>query len=503
MIPPLGENRGAGRANLDEIHGSEGLSHHRSRGKQEAVGPTRHLSVSSHTRKLLEELVVEVARASGVSLLFLASYLVLRTPDKDDAQAGNKNMATAVMIAPMFSSVITDSLCSIGRKTALLVFPFLVTPGIKRAAEYRKQFEMNKKFYSPSMQGFLDGHITRYTYHLEYHNLDLKEMATAIEEVLRFPIAPKRLERRNPKVREILQEYSPSVKAQLARVVSEICSHSHLEAPIKRITPIMLVGPPGTGKTFFVKQLAAALDLPLCEIKIAGYKSVYGKLFWSSDPEMGVVVDALLKSNLEVPENPPANVILFIDELDKALIIKEKQSELNTFLHTILETGTTEFPLARYCNAVHSIRHIIVILGANRSFSDVLGDADAEALESRIRTIDFSEGFDLDRKTTIVSKCIEDANREHGSDLILPEDETIRRILKKDEELKLKGVRILLEVVGQYIQSIVDREEIAYFLNREPTSFDVGFDVNMAYAKYLPKGEKEPPSRIPFLHLHV
>lgn len=461
---------------------------------QRSLKSIKHL-VGPHKKTLFKELAVEVLRTAGLGVL--ASYLIFQTPDKDDALAGNKQMATAFLIAPLFASIFSNSISIIGRKTSLLFFPLFVTPGIKRSAEYRKQFEEKKAFYSPSMQEFLEQSITTYTYILEHHNFNLKELATAIEEVLRLPTHPKPLERKNPKVREILTNYSPDIKRKIAHVVSDICSHSHHENPTKRITPIMLVGPPGTGKTFLVRQIAGALDLPLCEVKISDYRSINGNNMWSNDPEMGVILDTLLKSSLENPENPPANVILFIDEPDKVLE-KGKQdtfthpagNAVNTFLHTILEAGTTEFSLPRYFNASHSIRHIIVMLGVNRNFSDVLGEDAAKALESRIRTIDFGEGFDLTRKKPIVAKWIEETNHELGRDLISQEDATIKRIIQKDEEHKLKGVRILLDVVDQYIQSIANKEEIAYFIDEEP----MPFNVDEAYAKQLPKKKETPPS---------
>ena len=452
----------------------------------------RRFFPGAHKTMLLKELFTELTRTVGLGII--AGSLVFRSQEGEDAQSSQTQMATAFMIAPICASVFSDSVFNIGRKASLLFFPFLVTPGNKRSAEYRRKFEEKKALYSPSMQEFLEQSITQYTYYLEYHNYPAKEMAIAIEEVLRLPLHPNPLKRQNPKVRETLKNFPTAVKREMAQVVSEICSHSYQKSPAKRITPVMLVGPPGTGKTFLVRQLAEALDLPLCEIKIAEYKAIAGNDMWSNAPEKGVVIDALLKSSLEHPEKPPANAILFIDELDKVLhkgkdgsFTHPSGNEVNTFLHSLLETGTTEYPIRRYGGASHPIGHIIVMLAVNHSFSDVLGDDAAEALESRIRTVDFREGFDITKKKAIVTQFIEDANRRIGRDLILPEDETIEKILQKDEEVKLKGVRILREVVLQYVQSIDNKDDIDFYLDGEEP---LPFDVDKAYAKYLPKKKK-------------
>ncbi len=456
-----------------------------------AVETIRNSFDNPYKRSLLKELSIEIIRTAGLGVL--ASSIALQKADPSDPQAADKNMATAIMIAPLLANIIGNSLSNIGRKACLLVSPFMVNPSIRKAAEYREKFDAQKHLYTPSMQEFMDQMLTRYAYYLEYHNYDVKEISTALEEVLFLPHYPKQLERRNPKVVNVLQHYSPSVKEQMARILSEICSHSYIQAPSKRIIPVILVGPPGTGKTFLVRQIAAALELPLCEIKISEYRSITGKNMWSNDPEMGVVLDALLESKLKDPAKLPANIILFIDEIDKVLKRGEHGSfshpsgnAVHTFLHGILEAGMLEFPIERYCNATHSIRHVIVMLGANRSFSDVLGEEDSVALESRVRTVDFSEGFDIERKKAIIAKFIEDANHEYESDLQLQDDPVIAKILEKDEELKLKGVRILLDVVGQYVQSLLNKEEISYFLGEEPKPFDV----DAAYSKYLPPKKK-------------
>lgn len=450
-----------------------------------------------HKRTLLKELGIEIIRISGLGLL-ASSFFVQKT-DEGSSSGGASQMATAIMIAPLFSNVISKSLSNIGRKMSLLFAPVLVAPGIKKSAEYRSQFEETKELYTKSMQEFVEQILHRYTFILEHFNFDNKEMANAIEEVLRLPLRPKLLEKKKPKIIEILENYPDAVRDQMAQFIAEINSHSRILDPIKRITPVMLVGPPGTGKTFIVKQMSQALGLPICEVKIADYRSITGNSMWSNDPERGVILDALLQSSLQNHEEKPSNVILFIDEPDKVLekdqmgrFTHPSGNAVNTFLHSILETGSKEFPIERYDNATHSIKHIIVVLGSNRSFSEVLGKEAALALESRIRTVDFSEGFDTKKKRAIVSNFILDFKAEYGADLEIENDEIIEKIIKRDDELKLKGVLILLEVVNQYLQSLNNADEILYYKGSDLQPFDI----EKAYAKYISQKEEKCPSYI-------
>lgn len=454
---------------------------------------------ASHRTRILKELGVELVRFSlAAGVIYLGVFS--QSDEEKGGSPDSQQMKMAFLIGPMLSNALSNSIFNICRKTALLLCPSLATPAMKKAADYRTQFEEKKLSYSPAMQAFLDQTITRYSFILEQFGFDVKELSNAIEEALRLPVRPKCLEKKNPKINAILQNYSSEVKQQVARLVAEIITHSSVEKPSKRITPALLKGPPGTGKTHLVRQLAKALELPFCEFKISEYRSINGNNMWSNDPERGVVLDALLKASLDQPQNPASNIILFLDEPDKVLEKGKNEifthptgNAVNTFLHTLLESGTVDFPLQRFFNADHSIRHMIVFLGVNRGFTEVLGQEGGQALETRVRTISFDKGFDREKKRALVADFIQEKYRELKIDeSSIPIDKgVIEKILNKDEEAKIKGVRILFDVVNEYIHSIINKDDVAFYADAEMAPFDV----NGAYAEHLPKKKEKEEER--------
>ncbi|MEZ0316409.1 MAG: AAA family ATPase, partial [Methylophilaceae bacterium] len=77
--------------------------------------------------------------------------------------------------------------------------------------------------------------------------------------------------------------------------------------------PVLLVGDPGLGKTFFVKEAAKALALPYYELSMATATASFlisgGNLQWAQG-EPGFVAKSLAESAM-------ANPVLLLDEIDK------------------------------------------------------------------------------------------------------------------------------------------------------------------------------------------
>ncbi len=110
---------------------------------------------------------------------------------------------------------------------------------------------------------------------------------------------------------------------------------SKLKLPFE-ITPILLVGDPGLGKTYFASELAKVLGLAFHEISLATTTSIFalsgGDIQWA-EGSPGFICETLAKSKI-------ANPMIMIDELDKSSG-ESKYNAMNVF-YGLLETHTAK-----------------------------------------------------------------------------------------------------------------------------------------------------------------
>jgi len=104
-----------------------------------------------------------------------------------------------------------------------------------------------------------------------------------------------------------------------------IVSLARLNLPFE-ISPILLQGDPGLGKTFFSSELAKLLDLPFKEISLATATSSFalsGSNIQWAEGSPGLISETLASS-------PVANPMILIDEVDKAFT-DARYNPLNVF----------------------------------------------------------------------------------------------------------------------------------------------------------------------------
>ncbi len=122
-------------------------------------------------------------------------------------------------------------------------------------------------------------------------------------------------------------------------VLDELADHLALAREARRplhAPPLLLLGPPGVGKSFFCNQLAQALGLPTHRLAMdnaQGPSLLSGSASYWSNSQTGLVFKALALG-------PHISPLILLDEIDKAP--RESQYDPLASLHGLLEPSTAQ-----------------------------------------------------------------------------------------------------------------------------------------------------------------
>ena len=183
---------------------------------------------------------------------------------------------------------------------------------------------------------------------------------------------PWRVMRRGAKVVQALDALDtgmPHLAGATRQVRNRLCLAQTTGRP-PRIAPMLLVGPPGVGKSHFAERLAQALGVPVHRVAMDSTQTASAlagsESHWINS-QVGVVFKALAQGEV-------ANPVILLDEIDKAQHLSGHDPLAP--LHTLLEPLTAQNFIDRCVQLPLDARHIVWIATAN----------DLEALDPPLRS---------------------------------------------------------------------------------------------------------------------
>ncbi len=192
------------------------------------------------------------------------------------------------------------------------------------------------------------------------------------EETLRARRLHALLEDKNGGHRQVLVATDGIVKAveELAKtspqgrdaisVVADACALSLRASLPVALPPIILAGPPGTGKSFLAARLATALDQPHVTIPVnSGH--LFGTLGGLSAAWKGATAGRIAKSLIE---HGSASPVFIMDEIDKPVIASLSDRPHDPLL-TLWEPENAKSWKDEYYDLSFDTRHLIHIATAN------------------------------------------------------------------------------------------------------------------------------------------
>lgn len=198
------------------------------------------------------------------------------------------------------------------------------------------------------------------------------------------------------------------------------------------IPPVLLVGPPGLGKTHFVRRLASAIGAEQHAYSCATNSDAQALLVghppsWRG-ARMGVVTEALLASSI-------ANPVLVLDEIDK-LVTHATEKPYNTLL-TLLEPENATALVDEFLRIPFDLSHCLIVATAN----------DLDVLPGFIRdrflvvTVEAPSGGTLRAIARNIASAVIAA---HGLAFAMPSDAIVTRLAKANPRTIRRMVTLAL-----------------------------------------------------------
>ncbi len=156
-----------------------------------------------------------------------------------------------------------------------------------------------------------------------------------------------------------LRTFAPQFESVIG-VVENAAAMSLVTGQPIQVPPMLLLGPPGIGKTFFAKRLAAAIGSTVLALSMNLTPS-FGLLAGLSPVWRGAGPGKIATMLIESANAAP--VILF-DEIEKIVVANAHDRPLDV-LHSLWEPENAEAFRDKYCDMAFNASHIISFATAN------------------------------------------------------------------------------------------------------------------------------------------
>lgn len=160
-----------------------------------------------------------------------------------------------------------------------------------------------------------------------------------------------------------LAQAAPAFAAPVLEIRRALALASHAGRPSPRMRPLLLVGPPGVGKTWFAKRLAQALELPFGSLNLGGAtdnRCLQGTARgWSAATPAWPVAEL---ARLQAP-----NPLLFLDEVEKAGGARDSNGRAHDTLLAMIEPESAGSWFDECLRTPADLRHILWIMAANET----------------------------------------------------------------------------------------------------------------------------------------
>jgi hypothetical protein len=160
-----------------------------------------------------------------------------------------------------------------------------------------------------------------------------------------------------------LAEAAPAFAGPIAEIRRTLALAAHAGRPSPRLRPVLLVGAPGIGKTWFARRLAQALDLPFAGLNLGGAtdnRCLQGTARgWSAATPAWPIAEM---ARLCVP-----NPLLFLDEVDKAGGQRENNGRAHDTLLAMIEPESAAGWFDECLRTTADLRNVLWIMAANET----------------------------------------------------------------------------------------------------------------------------------------
>ncbi|MBS0287012.1 MAG: AAA family ATPase [Proteobacteria bacterium] len=305
------------------------------------------------------------------------------------------------------------------------------------------------------------------------------------------------------RLKETVSHDYPQVDVDINVFIEQLAQYINDRESNPKPNPLLLIGPPGVGKTRFVEEiLSAGLNLPVFRFSFAKERSEH--LAGEKNANLcnkfdeGVIVQALVKA---VRNKKRAPVVIFLDDICAAFTKegnKVEESKIISWLTEVLDPDLEEVTLElfnRYSTAEHTINGLkispadFVFVVAANSEHFVLTEGLQRRLRSRVRFPAMTE----DKKIEIAQTHSENLERKAKVKLSESDKAEVRQIAIRDP---YPGAGTMKDTINKWyaakkggdkfnIEAYYQRleESSKSVVTKAPMMFTPGFDGQRAQAE--------------------